>query len=139
MADGSAANALTETFLAIIRQQRHLGVRIIISTQEPTISPRLIDLCSLTIIHRFTSPQWYKTIENHVPMKCESANQEGERIPGDFHRIASLGTGEAIVFASSAHVIEGDDAVINTSHETFKMKIRSRVTWDGGKSIVCIR
>ncbi|KAJ5197591.1 hypothetical protein N7449_008070 [Penicillium cf. viridicatum] len=139
MADGSAANALTETFLTIIRQQRHLGVRIIISTQEPTISPRLIDLCSLTIIHRFTSPQWYKTIENHVPMKSESTRQEGERIPGDFHRIASLGTGEAIVFASSAHVIGGDDAVINTPHETFKMKIRSRVTWDGGKSIVCIR
>ncbi|KAJ5372464.1 hypothetical protein N7517_004470 [Penicillium concentricum] len=139
MADGSTSNTLTETFLTIIRQQRHLGVRIIISTQEPTISPRLIDLCSLTIIHRFTSPQWYEIINSHVPMKSESTRQEGGLVPGDFHRIASLGTGEAIVFASSAHVIGRDDVVINTPHETFKMKIRSRVTWDGGKSIVCIR
>ncbi|EKV12621.1 hypothetical protein PDIG_00010 [Penicillium digitatum PHI26] len=139
MADGSAAKALTETFLTIIRQQRHLGVRIIISTQEPTISPRLIDLCSLTVIHRFTSPDWYKTIEKHVPMENEDTRQGGKRISDNFHRIASLRTGEAIVFASSAFVVGEDNTVIDTPHNTFKMKIRNRVTWDGGKSIVCIR
>lgn len=139
MTDSPAAKALTETFLTIIRQQRHLGVRIIISTQEPTISPRLIDLCSLTMIHRFTSPEWYKTIEKHVPIARGSTGQHSERILDGFHRIASLRTGEAIVFASSAHLVGEDGTVINTSHETFKMMIRNRVTWDGGRTIMCIR
>ncbi|KAL2833312.1 hypothetical protein BDW59DRAFT_180079 [Aspergillus cavernicola] len=139
MTDTPAAKVLTETFMTIIRQQRHLGVRTIISTQEPTISPRLLDLCSLTIIHRFTSPEWYKTIEKHVPMDSENTRQHSERIPDGFYQIASLRTGEAIVFASSAHLVGEDGAVIDTKHRTFKMVMRTRVTWDGGKTIVCIR
>jgi DNA helicase HerA-like ATPase len=139
MTDSPAAKALTETFLNIIRQQRHLGVRLIISTQEPTVSPRLIDLCSLTIIHRFTSPEWYKTIEKHIPIDSGSTRQHGERVLDGFRRIASLRTGEAIVFASSAHLVGEDGAIINTPHETFKMMIRNRVTWDGGRTIMCIR
>ncbi|KAH8772402.1 hypothetical protein BGZ57DRAFT_984554 [Hyaloscypha finlandica] len=46
----------TNTLLATVRLQRHLGAQIIVSTQEPTISPALLDLCSVTIVHRFTSP-----------------------------------------------------------------------------------
>ncbi|GKZ38702.1 hypothetical protein AbraIFM66950_011071 [Aspergillus brasiliensis] len=138
MTDTPAAKVLTETFLTIIRQQRHLGVRTIISTQEPTISSRLIDLCSLTVIHRFTSPEWYETIRKHVPMDS-SEQVEGERIPVGLYRIASLRTGEAIVFAPSAHVVGEDEAVIDTKHHPFNMMMRKRVTWDGGKSIVCIR
>ncbi|KAJ9302272.1 hypothetical protein DTO271G3_1138 [Paecilomyces variotii] len=138
MTDTTAAKLLTETFLSIIRQQRHLGVRTIISTQEPTISPRLIDLCSLIIIHRFTSPEWYKTIEKHVPMDNGSTLQHGEHVSDGFYRIASLRTGEAIVFASSAHLVGEDEADIDTKHYVFKMMMRKRVTWDGGKSIVCI-
>ncbi|KAJ5887337.1 hypothetical protein N7504_011384 [Penicillium tannophilum] len=139
MVDTPAAKALTDTFLTIIRQQRHLGVRIIISTQEPTISPRLIDLCSLTIIHRFTSPEWYKTIKQHLPINTARTGEPCERVEDGFHQIARLRTGEAIVFASSAHLVGEDGTVINTSHETFKMRIRNRVTWDGGRTIMCIR
>ncbi|KAJ5346243.1 hypothetical protein N7452_004247 [Penicillium brevicompactum] len=139
MADTFAAKALTETFLTIIRQQRHLGVRIIISTQEPTISPQLIDLCSLTIIHRFTSPEWYKTIEKHVPMGGEIAPHQSDSARKGLSRVARLRTGEAIVFASSAHLIGEDGNIMNTQHETFKVMIRKRITWDGGRSIVCIR
>ncbi|KAJ5699621.1 hypothetical protein N7536_002634 [Penicillium majusculum] len=139
MADTLAAKALTETFLTIIRQQRHLGVRIIISTQEPTISPQLIDLCSLTIIHRFTSPEWYKTIEKHVPMGGEKAPHQADSARKGLSRVARLRTGEAIVFASSAHLVGEDGNLMNTQHETFKVMIRKRITWDGGRSIVCIR
>ncbi|CAI7667581.1 unnamed protein product [Penicillium discolor] len=139
MADTLAAKALTETFLTIIRQQRHLGVRIIISTQEPTISPQLIDLCSLTIIHRFTSPEWYKTIQKHVPMGGEIAPHQADSARKDLSRVSRLRTGEAIVFASSAHLVGEDGNLMNTQHETFKVMIRKRITWDGGRSIVCIR
>ncbi|KAJ5346958.1 uncharacterized protein N7506_000211 [Penicillium brevicompactum] len=139
MTDTFAAKALIETFLTIIRQQRHLGVRIIISTQEPTISPQLIDLCSLTIIHRFTSPEWYKTIEKHVPMGGELAPHQADSARKGLSRVARLRTGEAIVFASSAHLVGEDGNIMNTQHETFKVMIRKRITWDGGRSIVCIR
>ena len=46
----------TNTLLATVRLQRHLGAQIIVSTQEPTISLALLDLYSVTIVHRFTSP-----------------------------------------------------------------------------------
>jgi hypothetical protein len=59
MNESGEASALTEQLLATIRLQRHLGARVIISTQEPTVSPRLLDLCSVTIVHRFTSPGQY--------------------------------------------------------------------------------
>ncbi|CAI7574429.1 unnamed protein product [Penicillium glandicola] len=139
MIDSIAAKALTDTFLNIIRQQRHLGVRIIISTQEPTISPKLIDLCSLTVIHRFTSPEWHNTIKKHLPINSEKDGQHGERVADGLRQIARLRTGEAIVFAPSAHLLGEEGTLINTSHETFKMRIRNRVTWDGGRTIMCIR
>ncbi|KAK3331156.1 hypothetical protein B0H66DRAFT_598651 [Apodospora peruviana] len=47
---------LTENLLSTIRLQRHLGARVLIATQEPTISHKLLDLCSVTVVHRFTSP-----------------------------------------------------------------------------------
>lgn len=139
MADSMAAKILTETFLTIIRQQRHLGVRVIISTQEPTISPRLIDLCSLTIIHRFTSPEWYKILQRHIPIECETSSQHCESASRVLSQIAGLKTGEAIVFAASARLVREDATFIDTACETFKILIRSRVTWDGGRSIMCIR
>lgn len=136
MTDTPAAKELTETFLNIIRQQRHLGVRIIISTQEPTISPRLIDLCSITIIHRFSSPEWFNTIKKHVTFdSTDGGTDEREGL----YQISSLRTGEALVFAPSAYLLYDNLAPINTRHTTFKMMMRSRITWDGGRTIVCIR
>ncbi|KAL4907068.1 hypothetical protein BDW74DRAFT_150179 [Aspergillus multicolor] len=138
MTDTPAAKELTETFLTIIRQQRHLGVRTVISTQEPTISPRLIDLCSMTIIHRFTSPKWYETIRSHLPIETVSGNNE-HGIPDGLYRIASLRTGEAIVFAPSAQLVDGDMVALDTKHRTFRMAVRKRITWDAGRTILSIR
>jgi DNA helicase HerA-like ATPase len=138
MTDSSAAKELTETFLTIIRQQRHLGVRTIISTQEPTISPKLIDLCSITFIHRFTSPQWYSVLRSHIPI--EKGNDKNEHGMSDgLYRIANLRTGEALVFAHSAQLVDKDRVALDTKHEVFRLKVRKRITWDGGRTIVCIR
>ena len=54
---GEAAN-FTEQLISIIRQQRHLASRVIISTQEPTLSPQLLELCNVAFVHRFRSPRW---------------------------------------------------------------------------------
>ncbi|OQN95097.1 hypothetical protein B0A48_18829, partial [Cryoendolithus antarcticus] len=41
-----AATNFTERLLGIIREQRHNGTRVIIATQEPTVSEKLLDLCT---------------------------------------------------------------------------------------------
>ncbi|KAL4912657.1 hypothetical protein BDW62DRAFT_206306 [Aspergillus aurantiobrunneus] len=138
MTDTSAAKELTETFLTIIRQQRHLGVRTVISTQEPTISPRLIDLCSITIIHRFTSPQWYGTIRTHLPIeRGQDTNDPG--ISDGLYHIANLRTGEAIAFAPSAQLVDEHGTALDTKHHTFRLMVRKRITWDGGRTILSVR
>ncbi|KAL5357109.1 hypothetical protein BJX96DRAFT_143917 [Aspergillus floccosus] len=138
MTDTPAAKELTDTFLNIIRQQRHLGVRTIISTQEPTISPRLIDLCSVTVIHRFSSPEWFRTIQKHVPVDSKRDGPEADASHG-LYRISSLRTGEALIYAPSACLLNENNEEIDTKHGIFKMTIRKRITWDGGRTIVCIR
>ncbi|RMY54380.1 hypothetical protein D0865_04752 [Hortaea werneckii] len=47
----TAADAFTESLVSTIRMQRHNATRVIIATQEPTISERLLDLCSISIVH----------------------------------------------------------------------------------------
>ncbi|KAK3364455.1 hypothetical protein B0T25DRAFT_443592 [Lasiosphaeria hispida] len=66
MNDSPECQTLTEALLATIRLQRHLGARVVISTQEPTISPKLLDLCSVTVVHRFTSPDWLNALRKHL-------------------------------------------------------------------------
>ncbi|KAI2603516.1 uncharacterized protein GGS25DRAFT_96724 [Hypoxylon fragiforme] len=172
------ASALTEQLLATIRLQRHLGVRVIISTQEPTVSPKLLDLCSVTIVHRFTSPDWLHTLQRHLAgvsitrrMKEKmgsnglgngNGNSNGNG-NGNGNGVASLGSrfqtlsledsdptlamfmqivklrvGEALLFSPSA-VIAVDEkcsAIEKLNNGVLKIKIRKRVTEDGGKSIM---
>ncbi|KAK4239478.1 hypothetical protein C8A03DRAFT_32430 [Achaetomium macrosporum] len=130
MTDSQECAALTEALLATIRLQRHLGARVVISTQEPTISPKLLDLCSVTVVHRFTSPDWLNALRKHLAGVSSGAKllekarrlnmsaeeeEEGEESGvgpltlGDadpalelFSRIVELRVGEALMFAPSA-------------------------------------
>ncbi|KAL4940622.1 hypothetical protein BDV06DRAFT_230213 [Aspergillus oleicola] len=135
--DTPTAKDLTETFLIIIRQQRHLGVRTIISTLEPVISPKLIDLCSTTIIHRFTSPNWYTTVHRHIPIE-NNFNDGKDKILEPLYQISSLRAREAIVFAPSAHLLNEEHMELDTKHHTLRMAVRNRITWDDGRTIVCV-
>ncbi|KAI3325815.1 hypothetical protein HD806DRAFT_521309 [Xylariaceae sp. AK1471] len=132
MGESSECETLTNSLLAAIRLQRHLGARIVISTQEPTISPKLLDLCSITIVHRFSSPYWMSVLTKHLAgiskvskvtskLGNMSLDNEGEEeasrhglqgitvssedpVLDLFSQIVELGTGEALVFAPSAIV-----------------------------------
>ncbi|KAK4148936.1 hypothetical protein C8A00DRAFT_38476 [Chaetomidium leptoderma] len=131
MTDSQECAALTEALLGTIRLQRHLGARVIISTQEPTISPKLLDLCSVTVVHRFTSPDWLNALRKHLAgvssggkllekaRRLRVGEEEGEEgvdgagalMLGDadpalelFSRIVDLRVGEALMFAPSAIV-----------------------------------
>ncbi|KAI9163882.1 hypothetical protein HJFPF1_05512 [Paramyrothecium foliicola] len=179
MTDTGECLALTETLLSTIRLQRHLGARVIISTQEPTISPRLLDLCSVTIVHRFTSPDWLHSLRKHLAGaslvdRASDAAQNGDHAKSvatsaesvDFQllsKIIALNTGEALLFAPTAVIgvskadvgfdlvnrmdgvsLNGKSKATPKSSATFtrlgngvlKVRIRKRVTSDGGKSIM---
>lgn len=131
MGETSDCEVLTNSLLAAIRFQRHLGARIIISTQEPTISPKLLDLCSITIVHRFSSPDWLNVLTKHLAgisnvskltNQMDSMGFDDDDDGGNCHglrgisvssedpildlfaQIVELRTGEALVFAPSAIV-----------------------------------
>ena len=140
MTDTPASKALTESLMGVIRQQRHYGARVIISTQEPSISPKLIDLCSLTVMHRFSSPDWLDVLQKHI-LVSDEGGARGSRV-GLLREIMRLRTGEALVFAPSAifggSSDEGRGGRRSGADELLKMRMRKRVTWDGGRSILCV-
>ncbi|KAG6371854.1 hypothetical protein JVT61DRAFT_8851 [Boletus reticuloceps] len=146
---------LTTSLLTLTREQRHLGVRVLISTQEPTvIPPVLLDLCTVAIMHRFSSPAWWDHLARHV--SADISTEQG------FDKVVTLQTGEAIVLAPSGMGVFPDDS--GTSQTTagtdsaaaegaprkapltlgqfgrrlILMKTRARVTKDGGASILVV-
>ncbi|KAF6832648.1 hypothetical protein CPLU01_06044 [Colletotrichum plurivorum] len=162
MRDSAESQALTNSLLETIRLQRHLGVRVLISTQEPTVSTKLLDLCSVTVVHRFTSPDWLRTLRGHltgISSMSVTAAADGDKqstavkpiaIGGKgedavlelFAIIVSLHTGQALVFAPSAvlelgaKVKDREAPILRLAHRALKVKVRSRLTKDGGKTVM---
>ncbi|KAJ2998735.1 hypothetical protein NUW58_g228 [Xylaria curta] len=153
MGETSDCAVLTDNLLAAIRLQRHLGARIVISTQEPTISPKLLDLCSITIVHRFSSPDWLNVLTQHlagisnlskVTSRFNSTELDDEQkknhnglhgvaVSADepildlFSQIVELGTGEALVFAPSAIVSLGQQSISGREPKTVPRKLGHHV------------
>ncbi|TID22995.1 Mannosyl-oligosaccharide alpha-1-2-mannosidase [Venturia nashicola] len=147
LTESSEALKFTDQLTSIIAQQRHLATRVVIATQEPTLSPRLLDLCNITIVHRFNSPAWYHTLRKHLAGTSlgEKKNESGLEI---FREIVGLRTGEALVFCPKAMldtVTENPDQLLTATTSIrelqsayVKMQVRKRVTADGGKSIMAV-
>ncbi len=146
MTNSAAANAFTENLLSVIRQQRHLATRVIIATQEPTISPKLLNLSSMTFVHRFTSPEWLNALKAHLAGASRiGANGSERKLEEIFETIVNLNPGEALLFAPSAmlHVREdvSKDGEVTRRGEKLgmrylKIRVRKRLTADGGRSIM---
>ncbi|KAH9836429.1 AAA-like domain [Teratosphaeria destructans] len=139
----SAAASFVEAILSTVRLQRHKAARVIVATQEPTISDALLDLCSVTIVHRFTSPAWFASLREHVGGASAMTRTEGERREM-FARIVALRVGESLVFSPSAVVRMGEGGgrgVVpgRLGAAWVKMKTRLRVTRDGGRSEMSVR
>ncbi|KAI1482661.1 hypothetical protein F4774DRAFT_287726 [Daldinia eschscholtzii] len=135
---GGEARILTGDLLSIIRQQRHTGTRVLVATQEPTLSPELIDLSNATFVHRFLSPSWYETLKKHLAGAQEQSSDDTEAL---FDTIVALQTGEALLFCPTALMdvdkntsVRGRAKPLGNSYA--KIKIRKRLTADGGKSIM---
>jgi hypothetical protein len=161
MNTSAEARTFTQTLLSAIRLQRHLGARIIISTQEPSISSALLDLCTVTIVHRFTSPDWLQSLKSHLAAVAsgpldqvskssdEDENQRGRGIASArsiaagevFSKIVNLRVGEALLFSPSALIdVAGSDVsgFKRLGISFLKIRLRTRLTADGGKSVMAL-
>ncbi|OMP86947.1 hypothetical protein BK809_0007033 [Diplodia seriata] len=140
MTSSSAAERFSDSLLTCIRMQRHAACRIIIATQEPTVSPKLLDLCSITIVHRFTSPAWLAMLRSHLSGICSmAANTDGE-LREIFEEIVTLKVGESLLFSPSAIVGVDDGRVAKRlGMEVLRFKTRPRLTDDGGRSALAVR
>jgi len=128
----SEASKLTNDLVAIVRQQRHFGARVVVATQEPTVSGDFLDLCNVSIVHRFNSPKWYSTIKAHLA----GANATSPDRDSLFQEIVRLRTGEAMVFCPTAALM-GENCVPQLLQDQYmKIRIRNRVSADGGKSML---
>ncbi|OBT84079.1 hypothetical protein VE02_07020 [Pseudogymnoascus sp. 03VT05] len=153
MNESAEAQTLTGTLLSTIRLQRHLGARIIICTQEPTISPALLDLCSVTIVHRFTSPEWMRSLKAHLAavapdvankvldagevdlMSEPTSGAKNHTASLIFKKIVGLGVGEALIFSPSSMIdanmaIGGISKYVRLGTGFLKVRVRTRLTTD---------
>lgn len=149
MNGSSASDVFTQSLLTVIREQRHKGARVVIATQEPTISTKLLDLCTMTIVHRFTSPEWLATLKGHLAGASMAAGNTGSDLHDLFKEIVNLNVGESLLFSPSAMLDvangkspSGDqransgEKIAKLGMDHLKLKTRPRLTADGGRSIM---
>ncbi|KAF2760277.1 hypothetical protein EJ05DRAFT_508831 [Pseudovirgaria hyperparasitica] len=135
MGPTDASAVFTNTLLHAVRLQRHAGVRMVISTQEPTVSPKLLDLCSMTFVHRFSSPDWFGVLSGHIAGLAKKPGEEGARDGRDlFQEIVELKVGESYLFAPTAVLDVCDGNAIALGAKGVRIKTRMRLSADGGVS-----
>jgi hypothetical protein len=117
----------------------------VIATQEPTLSPQLLELCNVTFVHRFRSPGWLDALKGHIAGAANLKKSSEGSFEEMFKTIVGLRTGEALVFSpdSVLDVVRAPTSVWKTGmtidpllDRYVKVRIRNRISADGGKSIM---
>ena len=84
---------LTNAIVQTVREMRHKGTSVVIASQNPPSVPReIIELSSIVIAHKFTSPQWLEHIR-----KVNAAFGRELTPP----QLAMLPAGDAFVWSSA--------------------------------------
>ena len=93
-----------------------------IASQDPMSLPtEIIELSSIVVLHRFSSPAWVKHVQKAItPLQTLTATE-----------MAQLGSGEALVWASKA-----TDKIVTM--RPIKISIRPRATKHGGDTISAV-
>ena len=114
---------LVGSITTAIREMRHKGVSIMIASQDPMSLPtEIIELSSIVVMHRFSSPAWVKHVQKAItPLQTLTATE-----------MAGLGSGEAFLWANKA-----SDKMI--TQRPIKISIRPRVTKHGGETIQAVK
>jgi hypothetical protein len=126
-----------ESIFSVIRQQRHLGIRTVIATQEPTVVPQnLLGLCSTVICHRFSSPMWWNHLRQLISVDEKMSNA------GGFNLISGLKTGEGVVFCPLALGTRNSEDGVKIGRfgrTCFVVKVRKKLTATTGQSVLSQR
>ena len=114
---------LVGSITTAIREMRHKGVSIMMASQDPMSLPtEIIELSSIVVMHRFSSPAWVKHVQKAItPLQTLTATE-----------MAALGSGEAYLWANKAT----DKAI---TQRPIKISIRPRVTKHGGDTIQAVK
>ena len=114
---------LVDSITTTIREMRHKGVSIMIASQDPMSLPnKIIELSSIVLLHKFSSPAWVKHIQKSITaMQMLTATE-----------MSSLTSGEAYLWASKS----SDKAI---TLRPIKISIRPRVTKHGGDTIKAVK
>ena len=114
---------LVESITTAIREMRHKGVSIMIASQDPMSLPtEIIELSSMVVMHRFSSPAWVKHVQKAItPLQTLTAPE-----------MAALCSGEAYLWANKAT----DKSI---TQRPIKISIRPRVTKHGGDTIQAVK
>jgi DNA phosphorothioation-dependent restriction protein DptH len=109
---------LTSYIVEAVRQMRHQGVSILIASQDPMSLPNaIIELSSITILHRFNSPDWVKHIQRSQTALSDLSPAQ----------LQGLMTGEAFIWANKTT----DNSF---SSRAVKIRCRPRATLHGGST-----
>jgi len=125
--------------------------------------PKLLDLSTMTIVHRFTSPEWFRTLGDHLAgvtmLRDIKSGEAGVKrdVARIFAEIVGLGVGESLLFSPTAMlngIVAAEDVDVNDKRkevmqrmevlpeklgtEWVKMRIRRRLTKDGGRSLMAV-
>jgi hypothetical protein len=99
-----------------IREMRHQATTVVIASQDPLSVPRaVIELTSILLLHRMTSPQWLKHLKS--ALAAIEGIKEGH--------LTALGPGEALVWAQRS-------TERRFTLQPQKIQVRPRFTQHGG-------
>jgi DNA phosphorothioation-dependent restriction protein DptH len=102
--------------VGIIREMRHQATSVLIASQDPLSVPRaVIELTSLLLLHRMTSPQWLKHLKSAIGA-LDSVTEA---------QVGSLMQGEALVWTQRS-------SEARYTQRPQKVLIRPRITQHGG-------
>jgi hypothetical protein len=119
---------LCSDVVELVRMMRHRDIRVVVSTQNPSIlDPELFELSSAVILHRISSPSWC------VVKSCGSC---AGRSPAPWlhllqvTELSRLDTGSALLFCPQTSFAAGPhkDAVLGPF--LYRVSIRKRLTAD---------
>jgi hypothetical protein len=139
LAENAAAKQFTAKLLKAIREQRHNRARIVIATQEPTLDTSLLDLCSITMVHRCSSPAWFEVLKKHVAglylSSLNGGDTDRKTVDRDLMRqIVGLKLGESLLFCPTAAMKVEEEKVVRMLDTFVTLRIRQRFTADGGRT-----
>ncbi len=114
---------LVDSITTAIREMRHKGVSVMMASQDPMSLPtEIIELSSIVIMHRFSSPSWVKHVQKAItPLQTLTATE-----------MSALGSGEAYLWANKS-----TDKTI--TQRPVKISIRPRITKHGGDTIKAVK